>query len=86
MEILCQCEIGFTLRFGHWFFFFFSHLKTQKLPSDNNISFIYATTIPRQMSVTDTKGNTPYENKNCNGILSENYKNLKKKKSENISM
>ena len=68
-------------------FFFFSHLKTQKLPSDNNISFIYATTIPRQMSVTDTKGNTPYENKNCNGILSENYKNFKKKKkSENISM
>ena len=56
------------------------------MPSDNNISFIYATTIPRQMSVTDTKGNTPYENKNCNGILSENYKNLKKKKSENISM
>ena len=32
------------------------------------------------MSVTDTKGNTPYENKNCNGILSENHKNFKKKK------
>ena len=45
----------FTLRFG----LFFSLLKAQKLPFDNNISFINATNIQRKMSVTDTNKNTP---------------------------
>ena len=44
---------------GTDFFFFFSLLRAEKLPSDNNIGFINAANIPRQMSVADTNENTP---------------------------
>ena len=40
-------------------FFFFSLLRAEKLPSDNNIGCINAANIPRQISVADTNENTP---------------------------
>ena len=66
LENCCQSEIG-TIYLPFWalilylliYLFIFSLLKTEKLPSDNNINCINAINIPWEMSVTDANENAP---------------------------